>query len=123
MSCAIFYANLALLIIFCILALAGILRPSERFSGDRAAQAVLLYMDGCPHCHRMIPAWHRFSGRANAIMVEYQTPEGQRYLDLARSAGIFHGFPCVFAMKNGNIASVYNGDRSEESLLSWYAGL
>lgn len=116
MSCAVYYANLALLIIFCILAVLQILKVHEGFSSGNVP--IFLYMEGCPHCHNMMPAWKRF-GRGR--MVEYKTAEGQKYLNIARSAGIYKGFPCVFAVNGDKVVSVYEGDRSYESLMAWYS--
>ena len=121
MSCAIFYANLVIFVALCVMALLG---HMDRYSSDKSSKIVYLYMSGCPHCVRFMPEWDNFakSSKISTLKLEMSDPKAPQYTDIARKAGIFHGYPCVFYMNGSNIVE-YGGARTASALAQWSAKL
>jgi thiol-disulfide isomerase/thioredoxin len=85
---------------------------------------VKFYMDGCPHCENMKPAWNQL---ANDLTTNYDgdftiMDVNANTLNTLKSPLVenVEGFPTIFTIKkDGTKGLDYNGDRSEADMLSF----
>ena len=91
---------------------------SESYTSQLGKEMVFFSMNGCGHCDNMMPAWKQLVsnyGSENAY-IEYKHVVAQERPDLIEKYGV-QSFPTILALKDGEIAKKYEGDRSYEDLL------
>jgi len=81
---------------------------------------VLFYMPGCKHCDELKPKWDKASEKMGdkmvAIDVSDNTSPGVKALT---DKFQITGYPTMIVLDNGNKTDTYEGERSEEALLSY----
>jgi thiol-disulfide isomerase/thioredoxin len=116
-----FYANLVLLALVIVFFVGSSM--FEKFAAERprTSQVVYLFMEGCGHCKRFRPQWDEFVKKSTSptLAIERADPKSEPYLDIARQAGIFRGYPTVFFLKEDGSVVKYEGNRTAADLLSW----
>ena len=96
----------------------GSLPKSEAYASQLGKELVFFSMNGCGHCDAMMPAWKQLVsnyGSENAY-IEYKHVVAQERPDLIEKYNV-QAFPTILALKDGEIAQTYEGDRSYEDLL------
>jgi thiol-disulfide isomerase/thioredoxin len=86
---------------------------------------VLVYVDWCPHCRTVKPAWKNLQNRLNnttingkQVHVAAVNAEGNQVeKDFANSQSV-QGYPTIKVMNNNNVDE-YNGGRNEQELESF----
>lgn len=89
----------------------------ETFEGQK--ELLLLHMDGCPHCVKLMPDW-------NAAKQENDT--GIKFIDLERNDprassiikdNNIKGYPTILLRGGDKILDTYSGPRTKDGLLSY----
>ena len=80
---------------------------------------VLFYMDMCPHCVMMKPAWHQAKSAINPREVSIAEVEYSNMNRLPKEMQDVRGFPSIKVFKNDKIIDEYLGERSPEKFLTF----
>lgn len=89
----------------------------EGFDGKK--EFVLLHMDGCPHCVKMLPEW-KSATSSNTTSINMRSLE--RKDDGARDLIEKHGvssFPTMLLLGGGKLLKKYDGQRNKNSFLDF----
>jgi thiol-disulfide isomerase/thioredoxin len=89
----------------------------EGFEGKK--EFVLLHMDGCPHCVRMIPEWNAASSE-NTTSINMKSLE--RKDDTAKelvSKNNISSFPTMLLLGGGKVLKKYDGGRTKQDFLDF----
>jgi thiol-disulfide isomerase/thioredoxin len=82
-------------------------------------ELLLMHMDGCPHCVKMMPDWNAASKENKSGIkmraVEQSQGEGPA---LCKKHDV-SGFPTVLLLKDGKKVDTYDGDRTKSGFLSY----
>jgi len=83
---------------------------------------ILFYVDWCPHCRTVKPAWGRLVNRLNNtqvngknVVVQACNAEGTEIEKQVANTQNIQGYPTIKAIKN-NGAAEHNGPRTEEGI-------
>ena len=81
---------------------------------------VMFHAEWCGHCKSTKPTFHKAAKKANVpfLLVDCEKVLTQ---DQMKKYGIV-GFPTIVMLGGGNLLSEYQGDRSEESFVSFAMG-
>ena len=91
--------------------------PREAFEGQK--ELLLLHMDGCPHCVKLMPEW-KAAASQNTTSIKMNVLE--RKDDGASEiikANKVSGFPTILLMGGGKKLDTYTGPRTKEGLISY----
>lgn len=97
----------------------------NQYGGSNEKQLVLYYADWCGHCQNLKPTWEKLATKYNGAQLgncklsvtKVNADESpQQIQDLGIS-----GFPTIIMFADGN-KTVYNGDRSPDSLEQFVIG-
>lgn len=80
-------------------------------------QVVLFYMDGCPYCELMRPAWKKFKA-AHSKDVPIVEIERAR---MPPGLPVF-SFPTIALLEDGQIKKVYKGPRTPKGFAGFASG-
>ena len=93
----------------------------EGLSNDK--EFVLVYMNGCGHCNRLMPEWESAAKENKSGIkmraVEMNENDGP---ELCKKYNI-NGFPTMMVLNNGNKVNDYNGKRNKNDLLEFLNNL
>ena len=108
---------LAIFFLIAIVLCAVIPSPSiEGFEG--AKEMLLLHMNGCGHCERLMPEWKKFinNNNTNIKTRAVEMSEDPALMDKYK----VNGFPTILLLgENGKKLDTYDGDRTADGLLSY----
>jgi thioredoxin-like negative regulator of GroEL len=86
---------------------------------DSGKELVLVHMNNCGHCKKMMPEWKKCKKQNNTgikiVDYEMNTTKGK---DLVKKHNI-NGFPTILLIENGKKLDTYNGERTSESILEF----
>jgi len=89
---------------------------NEGFEGQK--ELLLLHMEGCPHCVRLMPEWKSFITR-NDTGIKVTTVENKENPELVKKHGVT-GFPSILLLdSSGNKLKTYSGPRTADGLLKF----
>jgi len=94
----------------------------EGFNGQK--EFVLVHMNGCGHCEKLMPDW-------NAAEAENNTDISMRAVEMSEDDGPelckkhnISGFPTIMLLDNkGEKIDDYSGERSKDGILGFLQGL
>lgn len=84
---------------------------------------VWFYADWCGHCKNMADSWNKASSKVNKSndnkMIKINV--GEDDIEQKRIVEKYNikGYPTILILQNGNIVSLYEGERDESSLISY----
>ena len=88
----------------------------EGFKGRK--ELLLLHMEGCPHCVKLMPEWDKFK-EMNDTSITTKVVEKDEDRSLVKKYGV-EGFPTILLLdSNGNKLKTYNGPRTSQGLLDF----
>ena len=88
----------------------------EGFKGRK--ELLLLHMEGCPHCVKLMPEWDTFK-EMNDTSITTKAVEKDEDRSLVKKYGV-EGFPTILLLdSNGNKLKTYNGPRTSKGLLDF----
>jgi protein disulfide-isomerase A6 len=88
----------------------------EGFKGRKAL--LLLHMEGCPHCVKLMPEWDKFT-EMNDTSIATKSVEKDEDRSLVKRYGV-EGFPTILLVdSNGDKIKTYNGPRTSQGLLDF----
>jgi thiol-disulfide isomerase/thioredoxin len=93
--------------------------------------AGLIYADWCGHCNALKPAWNQLKAHIKntheIIEIESSDPTLDEHVSMINQrlkrdsdALVVRGFPTIFKIDENNL-SYYNGDRSIDDMLQFFA--
>ena len=83
----------------------------EGFKGRKAL--LLLHMEGCPHCVKLMPEWDKFT-EMNDTSIATKSVEKDEDKSLVKRYGV-EGFPTILLVdSNGDKIKTYNGPRTAQ---------
>ena len=86
---------------------------------DSGKELVLVHMNNCGHCKKMMPEWEKCKKQNNTgikiVDYEMNTTKGK---DLVKKHNI-NGFPTILLIENGKKLDTYDGERRSESILEF----
>jgi len=92
------------------------LRFHENFEGQK--ELLLLHMEGCPHCVKLMPAWDAFT-QENDTGINTRVVERKEDPGLVQKHGV-RGFPSILLLgPAGEKLKTYKGPRTKDGLLSF----
>ena len=88
----------------------------EGFKGRKSL--LLLHMEGCPHCVKLMPEWDKFTQMNNTSIIT-KAVEKDDDRALVKRYGV-EGFPTILLLdSNGKKLDTYNGPRNAQGLLDY----
>jgi len=88
----------------------------EGFKGRKSL--LLLHMEGCGHCEKLMPEWDKFTQMNNTSIVT-KAVEKDDDRALVKRYGV-EGFPTILLLgSNGEKLDTYNGARNAQGLLAY----
>ena len=88
----------------------------EGFEGQK--ELLLLHMEGCPHCVRLMPEWNAFT-QENDTGIKTRMVERKEDPGLVSKHGV-QGFPAVLLLDGrGDKFKTYDGPRTKDGLLQF----
>ena len=111
------YLLIILLVIGIIYAF-NYLTSSQKFLEPGSKELLLMHMNGCGHCERLMPEWKKFETNNNSGISTraVEISDGQ---DLAKKYNV-NGFPTILLLgKNGKKLDTYDGPRTADGLSSY----
>ena len=88
----------------------------EGFKGRKSL--LLLHMEGCPHCVKLMPEWDKFT-KMNNTSITTKAVEKDDDRALVKRYGV-EGFPTILLLdSNGKKLDTYNGPRNAQGLLDY----
>ena len=88
----------------------------EGFKGRKSL--LLLHMEGCPHCVKLMPEWDKFTQMNNTSIIT-KSVEKDDDRALVKRYGV-EGFPTILLLdSNGKKLDTYTGARNAQGLLSY----
>ena len=88
----------------------------EGFEGRK--ELLLLHMEGCPHCVKLMPEWKKFVGMNNTSILP-RAVEKDEDRSIVKKYNVT-GFPTILLLdKNGIKLETYEGPRTAEGLLNF----
>ncbi len=96
-----------------------LLTPYVRKEGFKGRKALLLlHMEGCPHCVKLMPEWDNFT-KMNDTSITTKSIEKDEDRSLVKRYGV-EGFPTILLLdSNGNKLKTYDGPRTSQGLLNF----
>ena len=89
-------------------------KSREGFEGQK--ELLLLHMEGCGHCVRLMPEWEAFT-QENDTGIQTRAVERKEDPALVKKHGV-QGFPTILLLDgNGEKVKTYNGPRTKDGLL------
>jgi len=81
---------------------------------------VLFYMPGCKHCDVLKPQWDKAEAKLGDKMVAIDVSDSSN-ADVKTLTEKFqiNGYPTMLVLDNGNKVATYDGERTEEALVSY----
>lgn len=81
---------------------------------------VLFYMPGCKHCDVLKPEWDKAAAKQGDKMVAVDVSDTSN-ADVKTLTDKFQikGYPTMLVLDNGNQVATYDGERTEEALVSY----
>ena len=81
-------------------------------------ELLLLHMEGCPHCVRLLPEWDNFT-KMNDTNITTKSVERNDDQALVKRYGV-KGFPTILLLdENGDKLKTYDGPRTVQGLLDF----
>jgi thioredoxin-related protein len=91
-------------------------KQREGFEGRK--ELLLLHMEGCPHCVKLMPEWKKFISMNNTSIIP-KAVEKDEDSSLVKKYNVT-GFPTILLLdKNGIKLETYEGPRTAEGLLDF----
>lgn len=89
---------------------------TEGYEGKNKKQMLLLHMNGCPHCVKMMPDWEaaKKENPTDVVMNDYERSE-KKGEEMSKKHNV-SGFPTILLL-NGENPTVYNGNRTKEGFI------
>jgi thiol-disulfide isomerase/thioredoxin len=88
----------------------------EGFKGRKSL--LLLHMEGCPHCVKLMPEWDKFTQMNNTSIIT-KAVEKDDDRALVKRYGV-EGFPTILLLdSNGKKLDTYSGARNAQGLLDY----
>jgi len=88
----------------------------EGFKGRKSL--LLLHMEGCPHCVKLMPEWDKFT-KMNNTSITTKAVEKDDDRALVKRYGV-EGFPTILLLgSNGKKLDTYTGPRNAQGLLAY----
>ena len=88
----------------------------EGFKGRKSL--LLLHMEGCPHCVKLMPEWDKFTKMNNTSIIA-KAVEKDDDRALVKRYGV-EGFPTILLLdSNGKKLDTYGGPRNAQGLLDY----
>ena len=88
----------------------------EGFKGRKSL--LLLHMEGCGHCEKLMPEWDKFT-KMNNTSITTKAVEKDDDRALVKRYGV-EGFPTILLLdSNGKKLDTYSGDRNAQGLLAY----
>jgi len=88
----------------------------EGFKGRKSL--LLLHMEGCPHCVKLMPEWDKFI-KMNNTSITTKAVEKDDDRALVKRYGV-EGFPTILLLdSNGKKLDTYGGTRNAQGLLAY----
>jgi thiol-disulfide isomerase/thioredoxin len=85
---------------------------------DGTKELLLLHMNGCGHCKKLMPEWDEFVAN-NDSGIKTRAVEVNEDPSLAKKHGVT-GFPTILLLgENGDKVDTYDGERTAEGLASY----
>ena len=96
-----------------------LLTPRAKKEGFKGRKALLLlHMEGCPHCVKLMPEWDKFT-EMNDTSIATKSVEKDEDRSLVKRYGV-EGFPTILLVDaNGDKIKTYNGPRTSQGLLDF----
>ena len=96
-----------------------LLTPRAKKEGFKGRKALLLlHMEGCPHCVKLMPEWGKFT-EMNDTSIATKSVEKDEDKSLVKRYGV-EGFPTILLVDaNGDKIKTYNGPRTSQGLLDF----
>jgi thiol-disulfide isomerase/thioredoxin len=88
----------------------------EGFEGNK--ELLLLHMNGCGHCEKLMPEWQQFTNNNNTNIKtrDVEMSEDPSLMDKYK----VNGFPTILLLgENGKKLDTYDGPRTADGLLSY----
>ena len=81
-------------------------------------ELLLLHMEGCPHCVKLLPEWDNFT-KMNDTNITTKSVERNDDQALVKRYGV-KGFPTILLLdENGDKLKTYDGPRTVQGLLDF----
>ena len=81
-------------------------------------ELLLLHMEGCPHCVKLLPEWDNFT-KMNDTNITTKSVERNDDQALVKRYGV-KGFPTILLLdENGDKLKTYDGPRTAQGLLDF----
>ena len=110
------YLLVILFVIAAICAFNYLTSSQENYNGQK--ELLLLHMNGCGHCERLMPEWKKFV-KKNRSGIKIRAVEISDGADLAKKYNV-NGFPTILLLgENGKKLDTYKGDRNTDALLEF----
>lgn len=91
-------------------------RTREGFDGPK--ELLLLHMNGCGHCEKLMPEWKKFVAN-NDTNIKTRDVEMNEDPDLIKKHNV-KGFPTILLLgENGKKLDTYDGPRTSDGLLNY----
>jgi len=88
----------------------------EGFKGRKSL--LLVHMEGCGHCEKLMPEWDKFT-KMNNTSITTKAVEKDDDRALVKRYGV-EGFPTILLLdSNGKKLDTYSGDRNAQGLLAY----
>jgi len=88
----------------------------EGYTGKKSL--LLLHMEGCSHCVKLMPEWDKFTNMNNTSITA-KAVEKDDDRALVKRYGV-QGFPTILLLdSNGKKLDTYSGDRNAQGLLAY----
>ena len=88
----------------------------EGFKGRKSL--LLVHMEGCGHCEKLMPEWDKFT-KMNNTSITTKAVEKDDDRALVKRYGV-EGFPTILLLdSNGKKLDTYNGPRNAQGLLDY----
>ena len=86
---------------------------------DSGKELVLVHMNNCGYCKKMMPEWKKCKKENNTgiTMLDYEM-NSSNGKDLVNKYNI-KGFPTILLIENGKKLDTYDGERTSESILEF----
>lgn len=105
------------IIVFNMSTLLPWLVPKEGFKGRKSL--LLLHMDGCPHCVKLMPIWKEFVSTNKTSILTKDVEKSNDTNNLSEKYGV-NGFPTILLLDDkGDKLDTYKGDRTVEGLINY----
>lgn len=109
------FVKVVLALLICYLFLSIFRKCTEGYEGRK--ELMLLRMEGCPYCVKIMPDWEaaKTENNTDVVMSDYERSE-KKGEEMCKKYNVT-GFPTILLLNGENNATVYDGERTKEGFL------